>query len=102
MTTVRVLRRGSDTFELTKEAWAQALALALRYGWNPPGPSTSYLADGFHVSTPNARNLSDAFERIFDHALRDPIGFYPVQIDMALLSLLHDFIEDGQFDIGSN
>jgi hypothetical protein len=100
MSTVRILTRRSDTFEISSPEWAGVLALALRYEWNPPGPSTSYLAMGFHVSDQNARLLSEAFDRIFDHAQSDPMSFYPIQIDMGTLSLLNDFIQDGEFDIG--
>lgn len=98
--TTCVLKRGGDIFRISFTMWAEALALALRFKWSPPGTSTSYLATGFHVSSENAMALSNAFDRIFAMAIHDPVQFYPVRIDMGQLYLLKEFVEGGEFEVG--
>lgn len=97
---MRVLKRGADTFRISALMWAEVLALALRFEWNPHGPSTAYLATDFHVSADNAKALSNAFDRIFETALENPMQFYPVRVDMGELYLLKEFLEKGSFEVG--
>ena len=99
MSSTLTLKRDGEAMEIATRRWADALALALRFGWNPPGPSTAYLASGFKVSDADARALADAFDRIFDSALKDPLHFYPVRVDMGELSLVNYFIREGAFEI---
>jgi hypothetical protein len=97
MAKMRLLQRGADAYRLSAPEWANALALALRFGWNPPGPSTFYLAAGFRVSDENAKALSDAFDRAFSMALEQPMQFYPERVDMGVLYLLNEYIRVGGF-----
>lgn len=99
MSTNLLLRREGDTIAMDTPHWADALALALRHGWNPPSPTTAYLASGFNVSMADASALADAFDRILDSALKDPLHFYPVRVDMSALSLVNDFVREGAFQV---
>ena len=99
MSTTLTLKRDYDTIQITASHWADALALALRYGWNPSGSRIDYLAAGFKVSGAGASALADAFDRIFDKALKDPMHFYPVRVDMGELSLVNDFVRGGAFEV---
>jgi len=101
MPTHRTLRRDSEIHRVAATTWAQALALALKYEWNPNGPSTSYLADGFTPTEQQAAELSNAWDNAFEAALSAPMRFYPVAIDMGELSLLSDFVREGSFVIGT-
>jgi hypothetical protein len=96
MAKTRLLQRGADAFRLSAPEWANALALALRFGWNPPR-ATFYLAPGYHVSDENAEELCEAFDRAFAMALAKPTQFYPVRVDMGMLYLLNEYIRVGAF-----
>ncbi len=98
-TKMRLLKRGSDTFKISAPMWANVLALALHFKWNPNGLSISYLAAGFHVSADEAKALSYAFDCIFEAALERPIDFYPVRVNMGELYLLKEFVEGGAFEV---
>lgn len=99
MSSTLTLKRDGEAIQIATRHWAEALALALRFGWNPQGPSTAYLASGFKVSNAGAMALADAFDRIFESALKDPLHFYPVRVDMGELSLVNDFIREGIFEV---
>jgi hypothetical protein len=94
-----LLKRDDETITIAKSHWAESLALALRFGWNPPGPATAYLASGIRVSMTDASALADAFDRIFERALNDPMHFYPVRVDMGELALVNDFVREGAFEV---
>jgi hypothetical protein len=97
MAKMRLLQRGADAFRLSAPEWANALALALRFGWNPPGRCTSYVAAGYRVSDEGAKELCEAFDRAFAMALEKPMQFYPVRVDMGMLYLLNEYLRVGTF-----
>lgn len=92
---MQVLKRGAESFAMQDEEWAEALLLATRFGWNPPGSTIDYLSSGFSVSADEACELAGAFERVFAQALRDPSSVYPVAVDMGRLYLLKEFLLGG-------
>jgi hypothetical protein len=102
MARLRVLSRVNESLALTAEMWANALALALKFGWNPVGPSTAYLADGASPSGQEAASLADAWMLAMDEALQNPLKFYPTAMDMGVLANLAEFASNGPFTIGSN
>lgn len=93
----RHLERGGDSLRISAPVWAESLALALRYKWDPRGNSTSYLASGFSVSDQDAAALTEALDRAFAAALEQPARFYPVRVDMGELYQLREFIAGGAF-----
>jgi hypothetical protein len=97
MSQAHLLERGRESFRVDASSWAETLAIALRFGWNPPGPAGWYLANGFEVSENAAAALSDALGRAFHSASETPLSFYPVRIDMGVLSRIHAFIQEGGF-----
>jgi hypothetical protein len=101
MTRFRVLLRDSDSIEVDAESWANSLALALKFGWDPTAPSTAYLADGYSPSNEEALALADAWMAAMDKALKNPLEFYPSRMDMGVLSTLAEFAGCGSFTIGS-
>ena len=96
---MRILKGQATAFRISPPMWAEDLALALRFGWNPIGPSTSYLASGFRVSSEQAEDLSAAIGRIFEAALQNPSDFYLMRVDMGELYLLNEFLAGGAFEI---
>ncbi|MGE4087923.1 MAG: hypothetical protein AB7F93_07550 [Immundisolibacter sp.] len=99
MSTTLLLKRDGETIAIATPHWADSLALALRYGWNPLGPTAAYLASGFKVSLADASALAAAFDRIFESALQDPMRFHPVRVDLSELSLVNDFVREGAFEV---
>jgi hypothetical protein len=99
MPQARVLRRKSGSCSISPISWANALAFALRFEWNPSGQSTAYLADGFTSTDEEATKLAEAWDRAFGKALRDPLSYYPTRVDMAELSVLLEFVREGAFTI---
>jgi len=97
---MRLLRRGADAFRIAAPVWADALALALRFGWNPPGPATFYVAAGYRVSNENAKAIAEALDRAFEMALEKPVQFYPVRADMGVMYLLNEYLRGGEFAVG--
>jgi hypothetical protein len=99
MSSIRLLVRDHESHAVPADFWADSLAFALRFGWNPSGPSASYLANGFDVTLDAAASLSEAFDLAFESALRTPHTFYPVPVDMGQLYELNEFIKGGRFEV---
>jgi hypothetical protein len=51
------LARGSNSLEVTKELWAEALLLAQKYGWMPDRLSYNYLACNEPISDEVANGI---------------------------------------------
>jgi hypothetical protein len=92
---MRLLLRGEDAFRVSAPEWANALALALKFGWNPPGPATSYLACGYRVSNENAAAIAEALDRAFEMAPEEPFYVYPPE--MGTIYLLLEYMRGGEF-----
>lgn len=96
-----ILSRESEYFRIAEPEWADALLLALRFKWKPIGNSNSFLAKGFLVTTTNAIALSEAFDHVFELALKDPLFVFTLRVDMGKLYLLNEFLKGGAFEIRS-